>query len=321
MNTFDLFIYAVAAFALIAVFLAIAQNFPQTEDTSTIIKTALNEARLDPNLGKTFSVGALDYEKERLINSSGLQIQGTMLSIECTDPNYCCIRASQENQSEKCDKYFEWDYDFIRAIKTKKINTFVRCVDIDTINSCKVFVGLSPAQAKVISVENIGTNSSGNTEIKATVSNAGSTPLSLGVATVKLFKKVDEDWESTNYDSDPQEAILIQPNEEKILYWEINPVNLGTYRVTIRFEANEAGFDENHVDFNKTENSSCKVQSIGDTVYSAENNNYQEIHSCEGCNYAYECANAWSKKNPNVTFYPQSRDYSYCIKQTEEGNC
>lgn len=321
MNTFDLLIYAVAAIALVAVFLAIAQNFPVLESNSTLIKKALDDARLDPNLGKTFLVGALNYDKTSLMSSSGLAPEGLLLSIECTSPEYCCIRKSQQTLNQTCEKSFEWDYDYIQAIQTKKINTFVRCIDIDQINTCKVFVGSAPAQAEIESIEDIGKNSNGNTEIKVTLTNIGASTLAQGNATLKLYKKASEKWIQTNYEADLQEIDLIQPNEKRLLYWEINPVNLGEYRITIKFEANNAGFNEKSLDFNKTENTFCTTKAIGETVYDAENNNYKELHTCEGCNYSYECVNAWSKKNAIITFFPESKDYSYCIKMSADGSC
>ncbi len=321
MNTFDLLIYAIAAIALVAVFLALAQNFPGAENNSTLIKKSLDEARLDPNLGKTFLVGTLNYEKNNLMSSSGLAPQGVLLSIECINPDYCCVRKSQQIKNQTCDKYFEWDYDYMQAVQTKKINTFVRCVDIEQINTCKVFVGTSPAQAEIESVENIGENSMGNTEIKVTLTNSGTSTLAQGSATLKLYKKASEKWIQTNYETDVQEVELIQPNEKKILYWEVNPANLGEYRATIKFEANNAGFNERSVDFNKMENNFCTATGIGETVYSAKNNNYKELHTCEGCNDAYECVNAWNKKNAITTFLPESKDYAYCVKSSENGSC
>jgi len=321
MNTINVLVYAIAALALIAVFLALAQNFPPLENNSTLIKKALDEARLDPNLGKTFLIGALKYERNYLMTSSGLSLQGTLLSIECTNPEYCCVRESQKIKNQTCEKSFEWDYDFIRTLQEKKLNTFVRCIDVDNINTCKVFIGSSPAQAEIDKVENIGENSNGNTEIKVTLTNSGAATLALGTATLKLYKNAGTEWLQSDYETDPQEVEMIQPNEKKILYWEINPVNLGSYRIIVKFEATQAGFSEKSMDFNKTQNNFCKITKIGDVIYNAQNNNYEELHNCEGCNYAYECANAWSNKNTQKTYFPKSKDYAYCVRPTENESC
>ena len=321
MNTIDLFIYAIVALALIAVFLALAQNFPPLENNSTLIKKTLDEARLDPSLGKTFLVGTLNFERDQLMTASSLRLEGTLLSIECTNPEYCCVRKSQQIDQQTCEKNFEWDYDFIRPFQAKKTNTYVRCVDIDKINTCKVFIGSSPAQAEIENIENIGKNSNGNTEIKVTLTNLGSTTLTIGTASIKLYKNTNGKWIQTDYELDAQNIDLIQPKENKILYWEVNPVNLGEYRIQIHFESSDAGFNEKTMDFNKTENNFCKVTSIGEVIYNAKTDDYEELHNCVGCNYAYECADAWSKKNMQKIYFPLSKDYSYCIRPTADGSC
>lgn len=321
MNTFDVLIYAIVAIILVAIFLALAQNYPAMESTSSLIKKTLQEARLDPNLGITFHAGTLDYERDFLFDVSALAPQGVLLSIECNNPEYCCIRESQKSQNDTCEKNFKWDYDFIRATETRKINTFARCIDIDQVNTCKIFVGTSPAQAKVEKIENIGENSNGNTEIKVTLTNSGNTPLALGIATLQLYKKAGSSWVQTDYELDTQEVEMIMPNEKKLLYWEINPINLGEYRIMVNFQAQEAGFNESTMDFNKTQNNFCKITTIGEIVYNAVNNNYEELHNCEGCNYAYECANAWGERNAQIIYLPKSKDYAYCIKLSAEGSC
>jgi hypothetical protein len=321
MNTFDILIYAIIAIILVAIFLALAQNYPTLESTSSLIKKSLEEARLDPNLGVTFLTGNLDYEKGTLLNASGLAPQGALLSIECTNPEYCCIRDSQKSQNQICEKNFEWDYDFIRVQQTKKINTFVRCIDLDQVNTCKVFIGSSPAQAQIEKIENIGENSNGNTEIKVTLTNSGHASLALGIATLKLYKKSNTQWIQTDYESNPKEIDIILPNEKKLLYWELTPTNLGQYRIMVKFEANNAGFSESTMDFNKTKNDFCKITNIGEVIYNATNDNYEELHNCEGCNYAYECANAWGEKNSQKIYFPKSKDYAYCIRLSANGSC
>ncbi|MFA5361049.1 MAG: hypothetical protein WC290_01225 [archaeon] len=321
MNIFDLFIYAIVAIVLVTVFLTIAQNFPPIEDASTMIKQNLDVARLDPNLGKLFLVGTLNYKKEDLITSTGLTPQGTLTLIECTNPEICCIRKSEQGEKNECEKAFEWDYDYLKSIESRKVNTFVRCVDVDKINTCKVYIGLMPAQARVMNVENIGENNQGNTEIKTTLTNSGKTILTNAIAQLKLFKEINSHWVQADYEVDSQEIQMLQPGEEKILYWEIKTQNPGNYQATIIFEANNGGFDQNSIEFNKTQNTFCKGTIQGETIYNAQNDNYEELYHCEGCNYAHECANAWSTKNPKITYYPKSRDYAYCIKNSLVESC
>lgn len=320
-NTFDLLIYAIVAIVIVAVFLAIAQNFPALESTSSLIKKSLDEARLDPNLGKTFLVGTLNYDKDNLIRSTGINPQGSFTSFECISSDYCCVQKSQQNINYECDKSIEWDYDFLRPTESRKINTYVRCIDIDKLNTCKVYVGSTPAQAEILTVETIGENSQGNTEIKATITNAGKLTLANGIAFLILSKKVSGSWTQADYENEAKEVQLLQQNEKQTLYWEIKTTNLGEYKATVKFEAQNAGFDEKSVDFNKTENTLCNETTIGETIYNAENNNYEEMHNCEGCNYAYECVNEWSKRDVTTTYYPKSSVYAYCIKESADGSC
>jgi hypothetical protein len=321
MNIFDLFVYAAVALVIVIIFLIITQNFPQMEGTSSLIKKALDEARLDPNLGKLSLIGTLSYDKDTLMTADGVSPQGVLTSIECTNAELCCIRKSQQNAIDKCKKVFEWDYDFVKPIESRKTNTFVRCIDIDQINTCKVYIGSTPAQAEIESVEKIGENSQGNTEIKAILTNTGANTLANATATLTLNKLVNGKWIQTDYEQDSREIQILQSGEKEILYWEIKTTNMGEYQAKIYFEAKDAGFSEKTLDFNKTQNNFCSETTIGETVYNAENNTYEELHNCETCNYAYECANAWSKRDAQTTYYPRSKDFAYCVKTSAEGSC
>ena len=322
MNAFELIVYAIAALVFILVVIGVFQQFLQPENPLTQIKKSIELAQTQTMLGHTVENGYLDYPNDFTAFARNLaDKKNTIVSFECNNPSDCCIRKTDANSRETCTKAIDWDYDFVKINQPKKISTNTRCVLIQGMPVCKVYLGTLPAQAKVFSIDSLGTNL-GATQIKITLKNTGSIQISYGTVRLELYKKSINGWELTDYNSSSKEVPLIVPQEKHILFWDITPNNIGEYKAEFIFDAQNGGSDQNFIIFTKETNSYCAIDgSPSETVQNMTNGTYEEIHYCTGCSYSHECVGAWSKETPSTTFYPQSKDQTYCTKSTFEGNC
>lgn len=319
MKAFEIIIYAIAAIALVFVLYSIIMPFFSPESNFEKIKEAIQNAKITPNLGKTNYLGALNYPKGEIIFTNSFDKTEMLLGVECTNPQDCCPMKGQSK--EECKKPIEWDNTFFAARQNKIIHTYARCTKTEGLYLCKIYLGASPAQAKIEKITSQGTTPFGGEKLSATIKNSGATLLAGGTSSLQLSKKISGEWIITDYLAQPQSTELLMPGETAQIEWEINPQNTGEYRSIIKFEAQNAGFDEKSFDFNKNANLLCTATEIGETLFEEESKKYREMHKCTGCNFAHECVAAWSQEQSEKTFYPETREEAYCFKNTYEGQC
>ncbi len=318
MRPFDILVYAIIALALLVIFYPLISGFFTPLDNSKLIGSGLIKAQTEAFLGELVYLGALVYEKNTNIEKDFFEQKGLIVSIECTSPTLCCQRGVL-NEGD-CDNVVNWDYTFFSVKEKKSLHTFLRCIEKEDVFLCKVFIGDEPAQAKIKSASFLGLNESGENEIKLILTNSGKQILANGRLSLELYKKNNDVWEKTYYDSNAKEFKSITPESLETVFWPLNPANLGQYKAVFLFEAENAGFSRKEVIFEKTLSSSCFSGSEIESVYDPVERVYQQFYSCSGCNYAYECV---SKLNSafGKTFYPYSKDKSYCKKSSEFGDC
>lgn len=319
MNAFEIIIYAVAALALILVFLTLILPMLSPGDNLPAIKTALENAKLSTNLGKTISLGALPYAKGATILASSFDKKTMLLGIECTSPTDCC--PIKTKAATNCDKAINWDSTFFTTSREKNIYTYVRCIQVNSLPACKIFFGGNPAQAAIEKATPNGANAAGEEQITLTIKNTGSLPLTNATTTVELYKKGPEGWVITDYPSAPKATEILQSGEKTTINWVIAPQNVGEYRALFTFASLDGGFDKKPADFNKIQNTICTATTTGDTIFDPDTGAYKEMRECAGCSYAYECAGTWQAKEPSKTFQPESNTEAYCTKTTQGGNC
>ena len=322
MKVFELLVYAIAALAFVALFLAILTQFFPPENPIAQLKKSIEVAETQTMQGQTVQEGYLNFPKDFTLRAQDLSDkQKAIVSVECNNPNECCIRKSDANGKTPCTKSINWDYDFVEVKETKKILTSTRCLRIEGMPVCKVYLGLLPAQAEISKLSLIGENTN-TIQIKVTLKNSGSLQITYGTVTMNLYKKSSKGWESTDYNVVQKEVPLIMPKESTTLIFDVSPSNIGEYKSEFTFDALNAGNDQNSITFKKETNTSCTIdESATDTVQNAMTGIYEETHYCTGCTYSHECVGAWSKKNPNQTYYPRTQDQTYCTKESDTGTC
>jgi len=320
MKVFELLVYSIAGLALLLLFFSLLPYFFPPETSTKQIMKAVEEAQTLTMIGKTMNLGALSYSKDYHLFKEDFDEKNFLIAFECASAKECCIKKSDQGKNYACENPIEWDYNFIKIKETKKITTAVRCTREKGFNLCKIYVAGLPAQAKVDKIELLNT-SGGTGEIKLTLKNIGLNELAFGKNSLILYKKSENSWIETDYASEEKEVSTIMPGEKETIFWSINPKNAGEYKALFRFEAQNAGFDENSIIFTLDKTSLCNTnETQAETFFDPETSTYQETHYCTGCSYSFECANAWNKKT-GKPFYPATKDSAYCTKTTYEGSC
>jgi hypothetical protein len=320
MNVFDLVIYAIAALAVILLFFQLLNVFfPQTTEISKI-KSALNTAILESFNGQSVSAGIIQYQGGTTIDVAQFDTKDKLVAFECNNSGVCCIKASDAPKQE-CKKEFSWEAAYLKVTQTKQALTTVRCTRINNYPACKIFVGSLPAQAKIQRIEVLEQNKAIG-EIKITAQNSGATTIEPGKLTLKLYKKVGAEWMLSDYISDPKDVPAIVTGENYPVLWSINPKTSGEYKAEFTYDALNGGLDKNSTTLIIDAASNCVIDNStpSETTYYPDTGNFREVHSCTGCNYAYECAAAWSTQT-GKQFIGVGQNQAYCVKTSENGNC
>jgi len=322
MKVFEIVVYAITALVLVLLLFAVIQQFLPPENPLNQLKKSVELAQTQTMQGKTINDGYLNFPRDFSLDAIDLADKTKVIvSFECNNPNDCCIRKADANAKVKCTKPIEWDYDFINVSETKKILTSTRCIRIEGMPVCKIYVGIFPAQAKISKLEILGENQ-GATQIKTTLKNEGGIQIPYGTITLILYKKSSNGWERTDYNNIQKEVSLIMPQETTTLFFDISPENIGEYKAEFTFDALNSGNDQNFIIFNKQTNTSCVIdESLTEIVQNAQNGIYEETHYCTGCLYAHECVAVWSKKMQDKSFYPRTNVETYCTKGSYDGQC
>lgn len=315
MNTFQIAIYAIVALAIILLFLTQIIPYFTKNDTMDKITSGLVNAQISTNLGKTVNLGSLKYNKDFTLLAESFDKTKMLVSIECIGTKDCC--PMKGTTTEKCTKTIVWNNSLFSISVAKGILTYVRCTTTQNFPLCKIYLDGTPAQAKISKIQ----MPTGGEKADVTLENSGSITLGGGTLTLQLYKKGPAGWEKTDYFFEPVNADAINPGEQITEHLSIAPVNAGEYRAEFTFSTQNAGFDTNSFDFNKTENTACIATTTGDTLIDTESGGYREMHNCTGCTYAYECAGAWEAKEPSKIYSPESADATFCIKQNYDANC
>ncbi len=314
MKVFDLLIWAIVSIVLVFLVIIIFNALMPKEDLMQDLKNATILAENPNMLGKLVYVGNKYVENDFLLSKTNFELVKRSMAIECTNPNDCCALG------EKCSK-IEWDYTYAIFKQRKQTHFYVRCYE-EKISVCRIYFGKMPAQAEVIKVELLSKDGT-NSTYKSVVKNTGEANLSYGEATIKLYKLVNNNWELTSESFPTQTINLLSPGQEHSFIWNIETKTLGHYRAEFIFSGNNSGYDSKNFDFNTLENEGCFIIEGKEDLFANEDlNKINERRYCTGCNYAYECLNAWKEKEPTKewelltmesTYYARERTFEEAV--------
>lgn len=315
MKPFDILVYAIVAVVLLFVLYSIISVYFQPATLNSVIKGDITKARSDAFAGKLVPIEYNLIPGDTTIIASSFKDTKLLVSVECVDPKICC------NRGEICGKEVEWDYGQARVKQEIKAVLFTRCVNEQGIDTCKIYIGEKPAQAKIYQTAMLKQEGQ-ITYIKVTAGNSGEQNLALGSHTLALYKKANQDWIDTGEEFEPKTADLLAPQQTQTVVWELQALPLGDYKATVKFEAPNAGYDQNNITFTVSQGNTCIISGQQtQTIADVSSGKYEEIHYCTGCLYGYECAAAWNENQPGKSFIAVDKDSAYCIKDTYEGAC
>jgi hypothetical protein len=289
MKPFDLFIWAIVAIILIFITITMFNTLLPQDDILKEINKNISLAETNYYLGQTVFIGNLKAPKDFFISQTNFDMTNRSIAIECTSQSDCC------NMKEKCEK-IEWDNTYALFNNQELINFYVRCYK-DTISICRIYIGKIPAQATITNIKLVEQKNN-NFLFSIKTKNTGDTILAQGILQATILKKVQNEWESTNITSEIKTIETLFPNQEFSFVEEFNLTTPGEYRVEFNFSANNGGFDINYFDFNIEQNINCKTIPGEETFTGVDPTKINEKRFCEGCNFGYECYNAWKTIMP-----------------------
>jgi hypothetical protein len=197
-----------------------------------------------------------------------------------------------------------------------------------------VYVGKEPAQIQFVNVDAPkGTFQIGEkVTFNATIFNAGE----VDTTTVLLRSEV---WGKT-FENGKEIEKIVYENENKIESipaGKTSPATYtdsitapGNYRIIIRAEADNAGYDEESYTLNVggTIVSTCSTDNTTpfEKKYDAFEDECREKRYCTGCAFAFECRNAWESVSslPQGSYFDPQRGestFTYLITPATNGGC
>ncbi|MBT4192066.1 MAG: hypothetical protein HOE11_02050 [Candidatus Diapherotrites archaeon] len=310
MKPVQLVVWAVIAIVLIALVLFYFGGLEQEETLVGKIKQNFLQAENPDNLGNLFYLGEEKIERDSLITKGMFDLLDRELSFECTSTELCCP------QNEACNKDITWDYDYLKTKNQVRTSVYLRCIK-DIVPICRVYVGKEPAQARIIKIDKTQVGS--KIILEVATENSGEFDMAFGNVSMLLEKKVGKRWVNTGEVFEEQTVNRIAVSFGHIFVIEFETPVIGEYRSIITFEGQNAGFDEEKIEFTFEENTFCKTRENEDTLPFGDE--FREMHYCSGCNFAYECLAKWNEQDPVTTYELIDKESVYCLKTTLDGNC
>ncbi len=316
---FKIVIAAIATLALLYIFFVyLSPYFLWPKDAQKQIESAILFATAKP--GKAIEAENTVFESETSFSGNTFRAAQLETMFECNSASDCCDKGTE------CSNTIEWNEASVLFKQKKAIRTFARCESQHNIAACTVYFGQRPAQIKIVSTSALSEMdfSTENTfNIDLLVKNNGSVFAPSVFAKTKLFK--------LNQQKTTMELVLeknsgeteLGPGEQKLI-----PINLeielaANYVAEIRVEGENAGFDENSVEFSVigTGVSLCKPAGKGETIFDSSTEKCEQNYYCSNCYYAFECKNAWQDAEPEKVFVDADPHHAMEITEPVNGTC
>jgi len=314
MKPFALLTYAIVALVIVGLAITLMLQFFPTENVFDKLKDGLEFSQTTSNLGIAHYTGNLQMNKDLVITKDALNEDDISLAVECNDPKICC------SNGEKCSKSIEWTYEKIYFKVSESISTYTRCNTYFNELVCRVYFGKMPAQAKIESVDYVDNGGKINTIVKVT--NVGNSELTLGQNSLKVLKKIGEEWVDTQNEYPIKEINLLTPGQEHSFVWETELMSGGEYQLEFLFEGNNSGYDRDGFDLIVGQNKECKRDEDKIEIQDLNTTHLRVVRFCEECNFGYECLAKWIEKNDGNTYEPyQTNSTFYIEKISEEELC
>lgn len=235
-------------------------------------------------------------DKGVALSSQGFDTEIRSVAFACNDSDLCCFE-------EECGKKIVWDEISFRTMDPLKLRINTRCY-FEEIFICKIFFGEKPAQVEIIGIEfneEIDLGEGNGFDVNVIVRNEGEHPIAELRAELDLKKKKTA-FEKEDIEKKELEGTVLEVGEAKKINGKIEILNNGEYDLYIKvFEEQDlTNFDKNMVSFNviggEAPLSGCTATKE-ELSYDLEEEQCVEEYYCEGCTFAFECAEEWREKD------------------------
>ncbi len=307
MKPFALLTYSIIALVIVGLAVTLMLQFFPSEDIYDKIRDGVDISQTSSNLGKTIYVGKLQIDKDLIITKTALNLNDVSLAVECNDPSNCC------SNGEKCSEPIEWNYKAITFKRNENIQVYSRCISYFEELVCRVYFGQKPAQAEILNVDYSESNRKIDLIVKVT--NSGSSQLTLGKNSLRVLKKVGEDWLDTEKTYEEKEINLILPGQEHSFVWETKLLTGGEYKLEFKFEGENAGYDINGLEIKIGSNQNCLRDKEREEIQDLNTTHVRVLKYCTGCNYSYECLAKWGEKNDGNNYEPYLKEATYYVRK------
>jgi len=314
MKPFALLTFSIVAIVFVSLAIVLMLQFFPQEDVFDKIRDSLEISQTPSNFGQYFYTGKVLVQKDLLITKSALNTSNYSLAVECNDVSKCCPLG------EKCSKAIEWDYEKITFKRDESIPIYTRCKPYFEELVCRVYFGKKPAQAKIKEINY--TDEGGTISSIVQVTNIGFNELTLGKNSLKVLKKIGEEWEDTELTYPIKEINLIVQNQKHSFVWETKLLTGGLYKLEFKFEGTNAGYDINGFELVVGENQYCFIDENKIETQDYNTTHIRVIKFCNNCNYGYECLAQWIEKNDgnNYDVY-ETNSVQYIRKMYDGERC
>ena len=277
-----LFVYAVAAVALLWVFYTFIGQYLFAPDPADVIAKSLSAA--ETWLGTGVSNEIL-FKPGNGFTSETFNGRARNVIFQCNGAQFCCPTG------ETCGLDIEWDSKRAEFKSNRVITATARCDLSYGIFTCTVYLGEKPAQMKIkstaVPMEADGTSS----RVIVTLLNTGEKDIEQCAIETKAFlqyKEGDQQMERfVGSASETLNAGRIRAGGEIEKEIAFNVKESGDYRIVVRASGLDAGFDENTVAVRAKVKTRCMMASCGNQQMMGEK--CVKRCTCTDCLFGAEC--------------------------------
>lgn len=318
-SPFKLFIALAAALAILYFFLTyLGPLFFWPKNVQEQISGAIVTATMYP--GKAIEAKETVYDSGMQFSNQTFREQQIETKFECDSPSNCCDKGT------KCNNAIEWTESYAGFKQKKTIETFARCDSQHNIFACTVYFGQKPAQVKIANtsaLNEIDLKTQNQCTIDLLIKNDGAVQAPSVFITTKLFKYNQAKTAKQLMQEKKSGELELMPGAQTLFPIDLQIELPGSYIAEILVEGENAGFDQNMIEFTAkgTALSPCKTGSKGSTVLNPETGNCETAYDCMGCNFAFECRNAWATADPAKNFEEEDAAHAITTSNAINGGC
>lgn len=296
MNVFKLLVVGIIAVAfLYIVFSAIAPLFADKTPLQASIEPLLVNAQA--RLGET-QVLSLNLKKDQALRASNFDTPLRSVAFVCNSSNECCPTATN------CPNSIIASPANLTVKENVRATLSVRCDPKIGLQACKIYVGKVPAQLewKTISIPTqLDLNQSNSVIVKGSILNSGE----IDSESITLMLRITEN----RFSEGKQQDVVVKEVEQTLpsipagkntaVELSAEMSDAGEYAVEVIARGEDAGEVKKTGELNVIgfTASMCRATTSGAIGFlNEETGMCSKEKYCEGCDFAFECRDAWIQR-------------------------